>query len=276
MRKWTTGALALPVLAAGTVAGGAAPAGAQSAPLTGDLDGDGIEDHATLIESTPCSVSVELGLPGGGFGAARTYDFDVPGAEFQYCPDMGVIVDLGGDGVSELVLAWFHGSPVFSGNSDLLVLRDFAPVAGFAAVPQPSTIATRDLNADGLVDVYETTDQGHGFRSFLNTPSGELVPGPLAHCHDMAWWKFGDFDEDGKDDLAVSYYGDCAETQPAEGVAVVLDDGTRIQLTEDAVFGEVKVGDANHDGHQDLALIDHTTGKPFGWNGHGDGTFSPK
>jgi hypothetical protein len=275
MRKWTTGALALPALAAGGVVG-ATPAGAQSAPLTGDLDGDHIADRATLIDSSgECSVSVELGRAGGGFSAARIYPFDVPGSQFPYCPDMGVIVDLGGDHVSELVLAWFFGTPVNTGNADLLVLRNFAPAGGFDAIDQPSTIRAKELNGDGLVDIYETTDQGEGFRSFLNTPSGQLVPGPLKHCHDDGFVQFGNFDGDAKADLAVSYVGFCPG-QPEQGVAVVLDDGTRVQLTEDAVFGPVTVADANGDRRQDVGVIDSATGTPHVWYSNGRGGFTPK
>jgi hypothetical protein len=280
MRKWTTGALAFPVLAGGvtSLVAGAGPAGAQGTgtPLTGDLDGDHVADRATLVDSGgACSVSVELGLPGGGYGPATSYPFEVPDAQYPYCPDMGVIVDLGGDAVSELVLAWFYGSPVAGEDADLLVLRDFAPVGGFDAIAQPSTIEALDLDADGLVDIYETTDQGDGFRSFLNTPSGELVPGPLQHTWVSGSFELGDFDEDGKTDLAVAYE-DFGSAHPQAGVAVVFDDGTRVQLTADEVFGDVELADANGDGHLDIGLIDVATGKPFVWYGDGQGGFTPK
>ena len=275
MRKATFGALALPVLATGGLVAGAQPAGAQTPTLNGDLDGDGRADRATLVASGSvpgsCAVSVELGLAGGGYGPATSYDFTVPGADYDYCPDMGVIVDLGGDGVSELVLAWFAGSPVATAG-DLLVLRDFVPVDGFAAMYQPSTISTHDFNADGLVDIYQTTDQGDGFQSYLNTPSGELVPGPVQQAYQFGSWQLTDVDEDGKADLAVSYGGD-AGGEYEEATVVVLDDGTRVVL-DDGPAGNLTVGDANHDGHVDIAVQDGTDTRIF--YGDGLGGFTPK
>jgi len=275
MRKATLGALALPVLATGGLVAGAHPAGAQTPTLDGDLDGDGLADRATLVDSGSapgsCAVSVQLGLAGGGYGPATSYDFTVPDADYDYCPDMGVIVDLGGDGVSELVLAWFSGSPVASGT-DLLVLRDFVPVDGFTGMYQPSTIRTHDFNADGLVDIYQTTDQGDGFQSYLNTPAGELVPGPVRQAYDFGSWQFTDADEDGKTDLAVSYAGVVNGTYE-EATVVVLDDGTRVTV-EAGLVGDLTVGDANGDGHTDIAIQNGTS--PHIFYGDGAGGFTPK
>ena len=155
----------------------------QGEPLSGDIDGNGVADRATLTKTSPatCDVVVELGLGGGRYGPKTTYSYPEPRNEefdFGYCPDMGVIVDLGGDGVSELVLAWFDGSPDPENLGDLLVLENFQPVAGFSAIYQPSEIGLAEFNGDGLADVYEWTDQGDGFQSWLNTPGGELVEGP--------------------------------------------------------------------------------------------------
>jgi hypothetical protein len=279
MSKWTVGVCAVPAVATGTLVAGAGPAGAAFGTLHGDVNGDGIEDRVTLVETAPapqtCAVAVELGRPGGGYEPPKTYEYSLPGAQVDYCPDMGAIVDLGGDGVSELVLAWFNGSPVSGPKNDLLVLREFTPAGGFDAIFQPSGIEALDLNADGLVDIYEHTDQGDGFRSFLNTPSGELVPGPLQHGYIDGSWELGDFDEDGKADLALAYV-DANPAYPGQGVAVVFDDGTRVQLTADDVFGDVVVADVNRDKHQDIGLVDGATGKPYTWYGDGQGGFTPK
>jgi hypothetical protein len=262
----------------GWVAVASGPAQAQAngpgEPLVGDVNGDGADDRATLGQGTTgCRVVVELGDGAGGFGAPVGYEYASPGGG-PWCPDMGVIVDLGGDGVSELVLAWFDGRPP-GVDDDLIVLRDYTPVGGFRAIEQPSGIGTADFDGDGLVDVYEYTDQGDGFQTYLNTPTGELVPGPLQLFAYVQDYVLADFDGDGAIDLAASYVegGD-----PYMGVAVVLDDGTHVQLeSEESWLGwGMEVLDANGDGHLDVETINHETGATRVFYGAGDGTFSPK
>jgi hypothetical protein len=271
---------AVPVVAAGAFAGGAVgvgglPAGAHPVPpVLGDLDGDGLVDRITLDGAADCAITVEPGLAGGGYGAPQVNPWSlVPGEPNELCPDRGAVVDLGGDGVAELVLTWFSGGPEGYPH-ELVVLRDFVVVAGYDGMSMPSTLATRDLDGDGLVDLYETTGQGEGFRSFLNTPSGGLVDGPLRACFDSAFWEFADFDEDGRDDLVMVHEGVCGER--TQGIAVVLDDGTQVDLSEDAVWGEPSAADINGDGHQDVTVTVQATGDTIVWAGHGDGTFSPK
>ena len=273
----------VPIVAAGaftggvTGIGGVLPAGAQtpSPPFLGDLDGDGLADRITLgTTGVDCPITVEAGLPGGGYGAPVAHPWSlVPGEPTEICPDRGAVVDLGGDGVSELVVTWFSGPPDGYPHQ-LVVLRDFVVVAGYDGMTQPSSIAARDLDGDGLVDLYETTSQGEGFRSYLNTPSGELVDGPLRACYDDALWEFADFDEDGRDDLVMVHDGYCG--QRTRGVAVVLDDGTQVDLSNEDLWGEPSAADINGDGHQDVSVTVQATGDTVVWAGHGDGTFSPK
>ena len=270
-----------PALAA--VGLGAAPAAAQGGsqydPLIGDLDGDGADDRVTL-GGTPaegCNALVELGDGQGGYGTPTSYAFEAPGSDYE-CPDMGVIVDLGGDGVSELVLAWFYGSSL--PDTDLLVLRDFVPVDGFEAIWQPSRIGTAHIDGDGLVDVWEYTDQGAGFRTYLNTPDSQLVPGPLVSCEDNAsnGYQLHDLDGDGDVEL-VQHFDDGCHTDPwAAGVAVVHGDGTRQVLvaSRDIANWDIQVSDTDADGDLDIVTT-ADTGVVYTYLNNGDGTFaSPK
>lgn len=263
---------------------GATPAGAQGNgqgdPLYGDLNGDGVEDRATLgADATGCTVAVELGDGAGGYLPASTYTYPNT-SDVGYCPDMGVIVDLGGDGVSELVLAWFWGRYDATDAHDLLVLRDYAPVAGFTAIWQPSQIGTADFNGDGLVDVYEWTDQGDGFQTYLNTASSELVPGPLHHHGEPSEYALVDADEDGADDLVMSYTSTSAE--PYFGVVVVLDDGTTTYLqaegpdVPESQWWSIDVDDFNGDGHVDVRTTEVNSGDVVTFWGNGTGAFTPK
>jgi hypothetical protein len=285
MRRITTWAAGVPALAAlGTagLVGTAGPAGADYAgdPLYGDLNGDGLEDRAVLTdEGATCGVGVQLGNGSGSFGPLTTYHYDAPGADVAYCPDMGVIADLGGDGVSELVLAWFHGAP--PGQADLLVLEDYAPAGGFDAIYQPSYIGTGEFNGDGLIDVYEWTDQGPSFVTFLNTPTGELVRGPMAFGGQSAdnEYRFADFDGDGASDVVFPFIEHFADGRPPEGVVVLLDDGTTVFLEDTMPLAgwEVDVRDTDGDGDLDVRTIDNDTNELRIHLGNGDGTFaSPK
>jgi FG-GAP-like repeat len=273
-------AIAPALATVGLLAAGQRPAQADGRgdPLLGDLDGDGITDRATLSVGGPatCNVTVELGDGSGGYGPPAVYSYPKPGTSVAYCPDMGVIVDLGGDGTAELVLAWFVGAPL--GTADLLVLRDYSPVAGFDAIFQPSRIGLADFNGDGLQDVYEWTDQGEGFRSFLNTASGQLVPGPVKLCF-RSWprtLEFADFDGDGATDVLLAYVQGCGGAPG--GVSVVLDDGTeiRLQTMDSPVWWSADVVDAHNDGVLDVLTANRGTHELELFLGDGAGNFKPK
>jgi hypothetical protein len=291
MRRITTLAAGVPALAAlGTagLAGTASPAGALPGdPLYGDLNGDGYEDRALLTEEGPgtCGVAVQLGSSWSGhYGPVTTYRYDAPGTDIAYCPDLGVIVDLGGDGVSELVLAWFDGAP--PDQSDLLVLRDYAPAGGFDAIYQPSHIGTGEFNGDGLLDVYEWTDQGASFITYLNTPTGELVRGPMAFGGQSAdnEYRFVDVDADGASDVVFPFVEHDGDGEPSEGVVALLDDGTAVFLEDtwpdDGGGGygwEVDIVDDDADGDPDVRTLNNATNEVRIHLNNGDGTFtSPK
>jgi hypothetical protein len=225
-------------------------AGGQGDPLLGDVNGDGRTDRATLVEfpNLECGVDVELGAVGGGFGPATRYTWPNTG-HWAYCPDMGVIFDLGGDGDSELLLAYFWGRPD-GVDTDLILLEDFTPTGGFDAIAMPSFLGLENFNDDDLVDVYEYTDQSAAVITWLNTPSGQLVRGPVeAHGVSLSY-DFADFDRNGSTDLVAGFDGDASST-PASGVVVTLDDGERVVLRDDDYY-EVDALDANSDSKQDV------------------------
>lgn len=146
------------VLAVVTVVAGMMmlPAPAAAAPewFFGDLNGDGISDRARLhsFGVLDCGVTVGFGTGTGTYGPGVLHRFAPPPHSFEgECPHHGTIVDLGGDGVPEMVLAWHWGNPDY----DLLVLRDYRPVATvWSPMYQPLGIGSGpDFNGDGLPDV---------------------------------------------------------------------------------------------------------------------------
>jgi hypothetical protein len=208
-----------------------AAAGGQGDPLKGDVNGDGLVDRVMLGRAPgQCTVRVRHGQPGGGYGPAQTHAYPQPSPTESYCPDLGVIVDLGGDGVVELVLGWFAG-PDSAIGYQLLVLRDFQPVGGIRSrVYAPSAIETADFDGDGRQDVYAYSDQGGGFISFLNTADGWLTPGTAVfELCDPFGFELADFSRSGGRELLIWYpSGGCGD-EPA-GVSVVDEYGHRIDL----------------------------------------------
>ncbi|MEQ4301329.1 VCBS repeat-containing protein [Plantactinospora sp. B6F1] len=266
------------VVAATTVIGlavGPARAGWQDEPVIADVNGDGRPDRNILgvvTGTSSCAVRVELGLAAGGYGPAHSYPF-LPSAE--YCPDMGVGLNLDGDAADELAVTWFAGPPP-SVSGTLLVLDNFAVSAGFDTIDQPSYIGTADFNGDGRQDVYEWTDQGEGFTTYLNTGTGRLVPGPVRYCSGRPQFHLADFDADGAMDVTIAYAEGCGAY--FTGVVVVLDNGTVVNLHGDADGDDlwtVAVADVNGDGTLDVVTTSDMTGVQSAFIGTGTGTFVP-
>ncbi|ROT31617.1 FG-GAP-like repeat-containing protein [Micromonospora sp. HM5-17] len=272
------------VVAAALVVGTATPshpawAGGQGEAIIADVDGDGIPDRNTLRlapgSSSVCEVVVEVGLPGGGFGPGQAYPYLTLPVADRNCPDMGVGLNLDTDPPDELAVAWFAGPPPGI-DSTLLALDSFQVSAGFDTIFQPSYIGTADFNGDGRQDIYEWTDQGDGFATYLNTGTGALVPGPVRYCSGRPDFRLADVDKDGAMDVVIAYLEGCGAY--FSGVVVVLDDGTVVDLHTD-VYGDdlwtVEVLDANGDGHPDVRTTSLVTGTQTLFLGTGAGGFHP-
>ncbi|GAA3726631.1 hypothetical protein GCM10022225_04770 [Plantactinospora mayteni] len=270
-------AAAIVALLMASVGGLARPAyaGGPGDPILGDLDGDGLLDRARLRTdpSDRCVVLVESGRAGSGYGAAVPHEYALPNG--GGCPDLGVAVDLDRDGRAELVVGRYGG---LNGRNapDLVVLRDFRMSVQLDGLAKPNALGRADFNADGLLDVYGWTDQGQGFASYLNTGTGTLVPGPVRYCARSLQYGLADFDRNGATDLAIAYRDGCTG-QPSQGVAVVLDDGTVVQLLggdDGSQSRTVHVLDANTDGMPDVIAYYQRTTPITTFLSLGDGTFA--
>ena len=154
-----------------------------------------------------------------------------------------------------------------------------------------------DFNNDGYFDIAGRTNTKQG-RVFLNQHDGSFLGGNTFSYNNIAvvqspavpQYGAGDFNEDGKIDLAISSYACCATPIQAGEVFILLGDGqgnfgTPVQVATTPQEGQTTVvGDFNGDGRQDIISgqdddgnednggNDGDSGRAWIYFGHGDGT----
>jgi len=270
--------------------------------VTGDFNGDGIPDLATLSGECPiatdCSqqaVSVFIGKGDGTFATHVDY------AVGPLPDDLSLVTgDFNGDGKQDLALAVIQCPnfcegviAVLLGNGDGTFQSPVNSSAGSSS--PPFAIAVGDFNGDGKLDLAVTqcpngTDCANGsvgvmlgkgdgtFQAVVEYQVGR-VPGPVA---------VGDFNGDGKPDLLVAECNDSACSSGFVDVLVGNGDGTFQAAVQSSGGGvdSVATGDFNSDGKLDLVVTQ--CGVPISYMGfpgqcvpgslgvllgNGDGTF---
>jgi FG-GAP-like repeat len=173
----------------------------------------------------------------------------------------------------------FNGAlVVYLSNGDGTFTSGVSYSLGLGSGEYVAVSSLGDFNGDRKTDIVFSTDAdnvpgreivllGNGDGSFLTTPvlsSGLLFPSYVAE---------GDFNGDGKEDLAVSVLDSCTTTCP---VYVLLGNGDGAFQSPLAIFhgtGPLSAADLNNDGKMDLVLqADPTDAQVL--LGNGDGTFS--
>ena len=158
------------------------------------------------------------------------------------------------------------------------------PMAG--EMESPSGLIAADFNGDGKLDLALSngSDGTNTVSVFLGNGDGTLQApqnfpaGPSGHFQGPGLLSVGDFNGDGKLDLAV------ADADSAQGYIAILlgnGDGTfQNPIDYSLSFGgteSLAVGDFNRDGKLDLVLSDwdNTASNVYVGLGNGDGTFQP-
>ncbi|MFD8912674.1 FG-GAP-like repeat-containing protein [Streptomyces sp. NPDC059575] len=206
----------------------------SSAVAIGDLNHDGIPDLVTAIRAE--GLGVFLGSGGGGFGAVTKYA--APRTVSSVFLGSAVIRDVNGDGHMDVIS---HDS---RGNVALVWLGDGSGALGAGAAVQLNPTSGCDTTSDNPCVARFPTDV-----------------------------TVGDFDEDGKPDLATS-------NANTNNVSVVIGGGvgtfgaaTQFGLNGGTRPQGVAAADLNGDGHLDLVTSNSSTGTLSVLPGDGHGGF---
>ena len=250
------------------------PTGIGSARIVvGDFNGDGKLDLAVLALGGT-TVSVHLGNGDGTFRAGPSYP---AGVDLMFI----AVGDFNRDGKLDLVVANKGTFPNFTDGSVLVLMGNgdgtFQPAVAYGPVVNPYSVAVGDFNGDGNLDlaVPNLGANNGGVSVLLGNGDGTFQSAVIYDAGVGCFWvAVGDFNGDGKPDLAV--------LGPPDRVLLGNGDGTfqgAIQFDAAAVTpSSVVVGDFNGDGKLDLAVSNFANGNsPSGTIavllGNGDGTF---
>ena len=229
--------------------------------VAADFNGDGIVDLAVAnsqqFQTGPPpfqngSVSVLLGVGDGTFGPPAFYRAGI-------WPIFLTTADFNGDGKLDLAAADFGGTAlaVLMGNGD----GAFTAPEFVAAGREPFSLTAVDLNGNGTADLvsanHSITSTGGTVSVALGVGDGSFQPTSYFTAgQGVVFVAAGDFNKDGKPDLAVA-----ADGGPSTGsVAILLGSGNgTFQPAQYLAAGlhpeAIAVGDFNRDGNPDLAVV---------------------
>ncbi|GII02411.1 FG-GAP repeat domain-containing protein [Planobispora takensis] len=256
------------------------PVGANPRGLvTADLNGDGEGDLVTA-DSGAGALSVLLGTGTGSFQPATTVPSGVRPVQIAKG-------DFNGDGDTDLAVAndSVDDISVLLGNGD----GTFQPAVTRVVTGNPSGVVAGDFDGDGDTDLvvtgseisnnlivttttaYVTVLEGAGDGTFTPGPALSLGSGTISSP------ALGDFDEDGRTDLAAVRGGSMIG-MPSGSAFILPGAGGgafRAPVTLSSAPGvmRVAVGDLDGDGHDDLVATEFMGIGLSVLPGNGDGTF---
>jgi hypothetical protein len=263
--------------------------------VVADLNSDGKPD-LVISGSLGSNNGIQLFLNDGtgNFGSGPTYGL----GGWEFAPF--VALDFNGDGKVDIVMAstlsedpgYNNHNPegtlsVLLGNGDGTMQGATTLRQNLLATQSNSTISA-DLNGDGIPDLIQTSfyfsnldhSQG-GVIVYLGIGNGNYGAPTIypTGSPNSFWVSAGDFNGDGKIDLAVA--NDCSDPSCTQGgVAILLGNGDGT-FQPPVVYGSgaansltLTTGDFNGDGKLDVAVMNQSASIGI-LLGNGDGTLKP-
>jgi hypothetical protein len=247
--------------------------------LVVDLDRDKIPDlvqtnfyHPTGNTYVP-SLVVRLGLGNGAFSRARTYPIgkqqadDYPSSiaagDFNRDGNLDLVVTNFGAGTCSILLG--RGDGAFFSGQDVNSL-------------QPHQVDVGDLNNDGKLDLAVAEDDSDVVSIFLGRGDGTFLDASAAYGtrfeagHRPHTVVIGDFNRDGKADLAIAVLDDNAIAVRFGNGDGTFREGTTLETG--AGPHHVLAVDINHDGNLDLITTDSVSATVSVFLGNAAGAFT--
>jgi predicted nucleotidyltransferase len=234
----------------------------------GDVNGDGKPDMAVANRD---SANVSLLLNTTAAGAATASFADRKDFATGSQPHAVVLGDVNGDGKPDMAVANFSSTSVsllLNTTAAGAATASFAARKDFITGSAPLSVALRDVNGDGKLDLAVANRDSDSVSLLLNTTAAGATTASFAAKSDFATGDapvsvaLGDLDGDGKPDLAVANFNSNSislllnTTAAGAGATsfAAKSDFAAGSLAAGSLPHSVALGDVNGDGKPDLAV----------------------
>ncbi|MCM8817363.1 MAG: FG-GAP-like repeat-containing protein [Candidatus Omnitrophica bacterium] len=238
-----------------------------------DFDGDGISDIA-VVNSYSKTLKV---LKGKGDGTFQS-DFSYTSSQ---TPQAVVAGDFTKDGKNDIALILGQGAIIFENSTQFKETGIFSEPVHYEVGQNPRAVITADFNNDGILDLAVANNDSMNVSVLIGKSDGSFFPAVNYDFQSGFVYEFrpsdlvaGDFNRDGKIDIAVSNY-----TGYTYGVMLNNGDGTFTVsvyfATGASPFDSINCADFNRDGKLDILITTSLVpnGGFLSLYGSGNGTF---